>query len=49
MYAHQEYASACPTMHITDFDHDGKAERIFIMGGTIKQNLIYSKNDFELK
>ena len=49
IYAHQEYASACPTMHITDFDQDGKAERIFIIGETTKQNIIYSKNDFELK
>ena len=24
-YAHQEYATVCPTMHITDINNDGKA------------------------
>ena len=47
--APQEYATAGPTIHITDIDSEGKSDRIFIMGGTTKQNFLYAKSEFELK
>ena len=49
LHAPKELATAGPTIHITDIDSEGKAERIFIMGGTSKQNILYTKSEFELK
>ena len=48
LHAPKELATAGPTIHITDIDSEGKAERIFIMGGTLKQNILYTKSEFEL-
>ena len=39
--------NASATMHVTDNDMVGKAERLFILGGTSKQTAIYSKSKFE--
>ena len=45
--APKEFATANATMHVTDNDMDGKAERLLILGGTSKQIVLYSKSKFE--
>ena len=45
--APKEFATANATLHVTDKDMVGKAERLLILGGTSKQIAIYSKSKFE--
>ena len=45
--APKEFGTTNATMHITDRDINGKAERILILGGTSKQIVLYAKSKFE--
>ena len=45
--APKEFATANETLHVTDNDMVGKAERRLILGGTSKQIAIHSKSKFQ--
>ena len=45
--APKEFGTTNATMHITDTDRNGNAERILILGGTSKQIVLYAKSKFE--
>ena len=47
--APKEFATANATLHVTDNDMVGKAERLLMLGGTSKQIAIYSKSKFEFE
>ena len=47
--APKEFGTANATMHITDTDNNGKAERIVILGGKSKQIILYSNSEFDFE
>lgn len=45
--APKEFGTSNATMHVTDTDEKGKAERILVLGGKSKQIILYCKSEFE--